>query len=146
MIDAHRALPLSRVWGDGTKASSDGQHFFAGGPGEAVADVNARHGNEPGVSFYTAAVRFDVEHLSQHWGELLRVATSIRSGTVTASAMLRKLSAYAPAVFDRTFSVVLAIHPAMQRHAQMPEGRLDGWEATRRDNGLLVFNRNSRKG
>ena len=185
LIDAHRALPLSRVWGDGTKASSDGQHFFAGGPGEAVADVNARHGNEPGVSFYThisdqygpfhtkviAATageaphvldgllyhqsglaieehavdtggasdhvfglmpffgyRFaprlrdlkdrrlhllpgmavdplltpladggspiDVEHLSQHWDELLRVATSIRSGTVTASAMLRKLSAY----------------------------------------------------
>jgi len=36
----------------------------------------------------------DVEHLAQHWDELLRVATSIRSGTVTASAMLRKLSAY----------------------------------------------------
>ena len=185
LIDAHRALPLSRLWGDGTKASSDGQHFFAGGPGEAVADVNARHGNEPGVSFYThvsdqygpfhtkviAATageaphvldgllyhqsglaieehavdtggasdhvfglmpffgyRFaprlrdlkdrrlhlppgmavdpllapladggspiDVKHLAQHWDELLRVATSIRSGTVTASAMLRKLSAY----------------------------------------------------
>jgi TnpA family transposase len=185
LIDAHRALPLSRIWGDGTKASSDGQHFFAGGPGEAIADINARHGNEPGVSFYThvsdqygpfhtkviAATageaphvldgllyhlsgltieehavdtggasdhvlglmpffgyrfaprlrdlkerRFhllpgmsidpllapladggspvNVEHVAQHWDDLLRVATSIRSGTVTASAMLRKLFAY----------------------------------------------------
>ena len=185
MIDAHRALPLARVWGDGTKSSSDGQHFFAGGRGEAAADVNARHGNEPGVSFYThvsdqygpfhtkviAATageaphvldgllyhqsglsidehavdtggvsdhcfgllpffgyRFaprmrdlrdrrlhlppglaiapllahwtdhknpvDVEHVAAHWEELLRMATSIRAGTVTASAMLKKLSAY----------------------------------------------------
>lgn len=185
LIDAHRALPLAWVWGDGTKSSSDGQHFFAGGRGEAAADVNARHGNEPGVSFYThvsdqygpfhtkviAATageaphvldgllyhqsglsieehavdtggvsdhcfgllpffgyRFaprmrdlrdrrlhlppglaiapllahwtdhknpvDVEHVAAHWEELLRMATSIRAGTVTASAMLKKLSAY----------------------------------------------------
>lgn len=185
LIDAHRMLPLAKVWGDGTKSSSDGQHFFAGGRGEALADVNARHGNEPGVSFYThisdqygpfhtkviAATageaphvldgllyhqsglspeehavdtggvsdhcfgllpffgyRFaprmrdlkdrrlhlppgmavdpllahwtdhknpvDIEHARAHWDELLRMATSIRSGTVTASAMLKKLSAY----------------------------------------------------
>jgi TnpA family transposase len=185
LIDAHRALPLSGVWGNGTKASSDGQHFFAGGPGEAIAAINARHGNEPGVSFYThisdqygpfhtkviaatageaphvldgllyhqsglaieehavdtggasdhvfglmpffgyrfaprlrdlkdrrlhlppglavdpllapmidAANPIDVAHSAQHWDELLRMATSIRSGTVTASAMLKKLSAY----------------------------------------------------
>ena len=36
----------------------------------------------------------DVKHAAAHWDELLRVATSIRSGTVTASAMLKKLSAY----------------------------------------------------
>ncbi len=53
-------LPLAKVWGDGTKSSSDGQHFFAGGRGEALADVNARHGNEPGVSFYT--------HISDQYG------------------------------------------------------------------------------
>ena len=185
LIDAHRALPLAKLWGDGTKASSDGQHFFAGGTGEAIATVNARHGNEPGVSFYThvsdqygpfhtkviAATageaphvldgllyhqsglaieehavdtggvsdhvfglmpffgyRFaprmrdlkerrlhlppgltvdpliatmvdpktpiDITHAAQHWDELLRLATSIRSGTVTASAMLKRLSAF----------------------------------------------------
>ncbi|BAV66689.1 transposase (plasmid) [Sphingobium cloacae] len=33
-------------------------------------------------------------HVGDHWDELLRFATSIRTGTVTASAMLRRLSAY----------------------------------------------------
>jgi TnpA family transposase len=36
----------------------------------------------------------DVAHVAQHWDELLRMAASIRSGTVTASAMLKRLSAY----------------------------------------------------
>jgi TnpA family transposase len=53
LIDAHRALPLASVWGAGRTSSSDGQYFRAGGRGAAIADVNARHGNEPGVSFYT---------------------------------------------------------------------------------------------
>ena len=35
-----------------------------------------------------------VGHVADHWDELLRLVTSIRSGTVTASAMLRRLSAY----------------------------------------------------
>ena len=37
-----------------------GQYFRAGGTGAAIADVNARHGNEPGVSFYT--------HVSDQFG------------------------------------------------------------------------------
>ena len=52
LIDFHRALPLSRLWGTGTTSSSDGQYYQAGGRGEALGDVNARHGNEPGVAFY----------------------------------------------------------------------------------------------
>lgn len=36
----------------------------------------------------------DLEYLIVHWQELLRVAASIRSGTITASAMLRRLVAY----------------------------------------------------
>jgi TnpA family transposase len=35
-----------------------------------------------------------LSHIAAHWDELLRFATSIRTGTVTASAMLRRLSAY----------------------------------------------------
>ena len=183
IIDAHRALPLASAWGDGTTSSSDGQFYKAGGHGSASGDVNARHGNEPGVSLYThisdqygpfhtkviaasaseaphvldgllyhqtglaieehytdtggvtdhvfglfhlLGFRFaprirdlkdrrlylfpgdtppanlkpliggeiDLEHLAVHWQELLRMAASIRSGTITASAMLRRLAAY----------------------------------------------------
>jgi TnpA family transposase len=183
LIEAHRAMPLAGLWGSGISSSSDGQQFHAGGRGAAISDINARNGNEPGVSFYThisdqydpfgsrviAATageapyvldgllyhqtglsieehytdtggasdhvfglmpffgyRFaprlrdikerrlhllpgqeagpllagmvgdpiDNDHLAAHWDELLRLATSIRTGTVTASAMLRKLSAY----------------------------------------------------
>ena len=36
----------------------------------------------------------NVEHAAAHWDELLRVGTSIRAGSVTASAMLRTLFAY----------------------------------------------------
>ena len=183
LIDAHRAMPLAGLWGSGISSSSDGQQFHAGGRGAAISDINARNGNEPGVSFYThisdqydpfgsrviAATageapyvldgllyhqtglsieehytdtggasdhvfglmpffgyRFaprlrDIkerrlhllpgqeagplldgivgdpiahDHVAAHWDELLRLATSIRTGTVTASVMLRKLSAY----------------------------------------------------
>ncbi len=183
LIDAHRAMPLARVWGTGTTSSSDGQYFRAGGRGEAFADINARHGNEPGVAFYThisdqfgpfhtkviaataseaphvldgllyhqtglqieehytdtggvtdhvfglchlfgfrfaprirdlkdrrlhifpdmkapsclepiVAGAVNVEHFKAHWDELLRLGVSIRSGASTASAMLKRLSAY----------------------------------------------------
>jgi TnpA family transposase len=183
LIDVQRALPLAQVWGDGKTSSSDGQYFRAGGHGEALADVNARHGDEPGVSFYThisdqfgpyhtkviAATaseaphvldgllsplsslrieehyadtggatdhvfglchlfgfRFaprlrdikdrklylfpgdeapsalaqlvggfvDTDHLAANFDHMLRLATSIRSGTTQASAMLKKLSGF----------------------------------------------------
>lgn len=121
IIDTHRALPLATVWGDGRTSSSDGQFYRVGGRGEAIGDVNAHHGNEPGIAFYThvsdqygpyhtkviAATAseaptilqslvggtIDVDHLMTNWTELLRLATSIRSGTMTASAMLRRLAA-----------------------------------------------------
>jgi TnpA family transposase len=60
IVDAHRALPLARLWGDGSTSSSDGQFFRAGGHGEPLGDVNARHGGEPGVAFYT--------HVSDQFG------------------------------------------------------------------------------
>ncbi|MFP5517498.1 MAG: Tn3 family transposase, partial [Alphaproteobacteria bacterium] len=60
IIDTHRALPLAAVWGDGRTSSSDGQFYRAGGRGEAVGDVNAHHGNEPGIAFYT--------HVSDQYG------------------------------------------------------------------------------
>jgi hypothetical protein len=59
-VDTQRLMPLATCWGDGAASSSDGQHFRAGGHGEAVNLVNARYGNEPGVMFYT--------HLSDQFG------------------------------------------------------------------------------
>ena len=182
LIEAHRTLPIARLWGDGSTSSSDGQYFRAGSQGAAIGDINARHGNEPGVAFYThisdqfgpfhtkviaataseaphvldgllyhqtglqiaehytdtggaadhifglghlLGFRFapvcaisrtggsicfrilpdpvitplvdgtiDVAHTEAHWDELLRLATSIYAGTVTASAMLRRLAAF----------------------------------------------------
>ena len=183
MIETHRALPIARLWGDGSTSSSDGQHFRAGSQGASIGDINARHGNEPGVAFYThisdqfgpfhtkviaataseaphvldgllyhqtglqvaehytdtggatdhifglchlLGFRFaprlrdvkdrrlyllpsmtadpviaplvggaiDVTHAEAHWDELLRLATSIHAGTVTASAVLRRLAAF----------------------------------------------------
>ena len=36
----------------------------------------------------------DAEHVRAHWGELLRLAVSVRSGHASASGMLRRLAAY----------------------------------------------------
>jgi TnpA family transposase len=36
----------------------------------------------------------NITHLRTHWDEILRLATSIKQGTVTASLMVRKLSSY----------------------------------------------------
>lgn len=36
----------------------------------------------------------NVKHILAHWDEILRLATSIKQGSVTASLMVRKLSSY----------------------------------------------------
>jgi TnpA family transposase len=38
--------------------------------------------------------RINVKHIRAHWDEILRLAASIKQGTVTASLMLRKLGSY----------------------------------------------------
>ena len=48
----HR-LPFSRVWGDGTTSSSDGQFFRGAKRGASGGDINARYGVDHGFSFYT---------------------------------------------------------------------------------------------
>jgi TnpA family transposase len=60
IIDAHHALPVAGIWGDGTTSSSDGQFFRSGKRGDAAGDINARYGHDPGFSFYT--------HLSDQHG------------------------------------------------------------------------------
>lgn len=60
IINAHHALPIATIWGDGTTSSSDGQFFRSAKRGDAAGDINARYGRDPGVSFYT--------HLSDQHG------------------------------------------------------------------------------
>ena len=53
----------------------------------------------PGSSAYEALQpllggTINVRHILAHWEEILRLATSIKQGTVTASLMLRKLGSY----------------------------------------------------
>nr|WP_245416008.1 Tn3 family transposase [Mesorhizobium denitrificans] len=52
LVNAQRQLPLAKLWGDGTTSSSDGQYFPAGGHAEAIGDLNARYGPNPGAKFY----------------------------------------------------------------------------------------------
>lgn len=52
IIDAQAALPLARVWGDGTTSSSDGQFFRVGRRGSA-GEINAKYGHESGQKIYT---------------------------------------------------------------------------------------------
>ena len=60
IIDKHRKLPLSNVWGQGLTSSSDGQFFPSGGSGEAMNLVNVKYGKSPGVKAYT--------HFSDQYG------------------------------------------------------------------------------
>ena len=53
IIDAHHALPIAAMWGNGTTSSSDGQFFRSGKRGDVAGEVNARYGVDPGFSFYT---------------------------------------------------------------------------------------------
>lgn len=53
IIDAHHALPIAAVWGQGATSSSDGQFFRSGKRGSGAGDFNAKYGVDPGFSFYT---------------------------------------------------------------------------------------------
>lgn len=53
VVAAQGKLPMSRFWGMGITASSDGQFFPSARQGEAMNMVNAKYGNEPGLKAYT---------------------------------------------------------------------------------------------
>jgi hypothetical protein len=43
IINAHHALPIAAIWGDGTTSSSDGQFFRSAKRGDAAGDVGRHH-------------------------------------------------------------------------------------------------------
>lgn len=60
ITDAHARHPHSRLWGNGTTSSSDGQFFRASDRAAKRGDVNLHYGSEPGSKFYS--------HLSDQYG------------------------------------------------------------------------------
>ncbi|WP_336814152.1 Tn3 family transposase [Bosea sp. MMO-172] len=53
VTDAHTRHPHSRLWGDGTTASSDGQFFRASDRAARLSAINLHYGSEPGTKFYS---------------------------------------------------------------------------------------------
>jgi TnpA family transposase len=53
VVEAQSRLPLAQLWGGGETSASDGQHFPAGGAGEALNLVNARYGQNAGLNAYS---------------------------------------------------------------------------------------------
>jgi TnpA family transposase len=53
LVNFQHRIPFALHWGEGTTSSSDGQRYRAGGRGEAGAEINARYGIDPSVTFYT---------------------------------------------------------------------------------------------
>ena len=53
LTDAIHAEPIAAWFGQGHRASADGQAFYLGGPGEAGGTVNAHYGRDPVVKIYT---------------------------------------------------------------------------------------------
>lgn len=53
LVNAQQRQPLAALFGAADVSSSDGQHFLAGGPGEAMGTVNARYGREASMLLYT---------------------------------------------------------------------------------------------
>src|SRR3546814_3128158 len=63
LTDAIHAEPIAAWFGQGHRASADGQAFYLGGPGEAGGAVNAHYGHDPVVKIYTTLTdRYDQLH------------------------------------------------------------------------------------
>ncbi|MVA37960.1 Tn3 family transposase, partial [Agrobacterium vitis] len=60
ITDAHTQHPHSRLWGNGTTSSSDGQFFRTSDRAAKRGDINLHYGSEPGSKFYS--------HLSDQYG------------------------------------------------------------------------------
>jgi TnpA family transposase len=82
LINFQHCIPFARHWGEGTTSSSDGQRFRAGGRGEAAAQVNAKYGNDQGVTFYT--------HLSDQYGpyHVKAINATVRDATHVLDGLL----------------------------------------------------------
>ena len=97
IIDAHHALPVAGIWGDGTTSSSDRQFFrfcprLRDFPDRKLAWI------EPVIAYKDLQPilgrRSKTDVIREHWGDILRLVASLQAGTVLPSAMLKRLAAF----------------------------------------------------
>jgi len=82
IVNHQHRVPFAMHWGEGTTSSSDGQRYRAGGRGEAAGQVNAKYGNDPGVTFYT--------HVSDQYAPFHRtvINATVRDATHVLDGLL----------------------------------------------------------
>jgi TnpA family transposase len=112
LTNAQLNHPFAFHWGNSTTSSSDGQYFIAGGHARDRGNVNPKHGSVPGIQLYTHVSdqyapfhtkvinvgmiggKINITHIRANWEEILRLATSIKQGIVTASLIVHKIGSY----------------------------------------------------
>ncbi|BCK77795.1 transposase [Acetobacter aceti NRIC 0242] len=117
LVEAQHAAPFSAVFGSHAVSSSDGQHIHLGDGGGVsdlvfafchalgfafvprIPDLDGRclYGFDPakqyGILQNVMGDRIDADLIRAHWDDILRLMTSLRTRTVSASLMLKRLSA-----------------------------------------------------
>ncbi len=56
--------------------------------------IQGKADNYPALQSIISTTPLNIKEIKIHWNEILRLATSIKQGTVTASLMLKKLASY----------------------------------------------------
>lgn len=56
--------------------------------------IHGNTGDYQGLQSVISTTRLNLKDIEAHWDEVLRLATSIKQGTVTASLMMKKLARY----------------------------------------------------
>lgn len=56
--------------------------------------IQGKADNYPALQSIISTIPLNLKEIKIHWNEILRLVTSIKQGTVTASLMLKKLASY----------------------------------------------------
>lgn len=135
LTDAIHAEPMAAWFGEGWRASADGQAYYLGGAGEAGGQVNAHYGRDPIVKIYTTITdRYAPLHqtvIAGTAGEAIHALDGILGHE--SSANLSALHVDGGGVSDIVFAVMhllgLNFEPRIPR---LSDRRLYAFEAPKR--------------
>ncbi|WP_318918930.1 Tn3 family transposase (plasmid) [Sinorhizobium medicae] len=135
LTDAIHAEPMASWFGEGWRASADGQAYYLGGAGEAGGQVNAHYGRDPIVKIYTTITdRYAPLHqtvIAGTAGEAIHALDGILGHE--SSANLSALHVDGGGVSDIVFAVMhllgLEFEPRIPR---LSDRRLYAFEAPKR--------------